>query len=77
MYIIFLCRFMWLLITLLMFLCAIAMVLTFYMEYRSNPTRMNAENDRTPISSLMFPPTTICAEAMYNINKSIKFLETL
>ncbi|KAM7342772.1 nach isoform 2-T2 [Cochliomyia hominivorax] len=43
----------------------------------SNPTRMNVENDHVPISSLIFPPTTICPEVMYNMQKSKAFLQTL
>ncbi|XP_065368706.1 sodium channel protein Nach [Calliphora vicina] len=70
-------RFIWMLITLLMFICAVVMVVTFYVDYRSNPTRMNVENDHAPISSLIFPPTTICPEVMYNMQKSKEFLETL
>lgn len=60
-----------------MLMCAIIMVYTFYVDYRSNPTRMNVENDHAPIASTLFPPTTICPEVMYNMQKSKAFLETL
>ena len=60
-----------------MFICAIVMVVTFYVDYRSNPTRMNVENDHAPIASILFPPVTICPEVMYNTQKTKHYLETL
>ncbi|XP_050324973.1 sodium channel protein Nach [Bactrocera neohumeralis] len=70
-------RFIWLLITLIMFICAISMVYTFYMSYRSNPTRMNVEKDHAPIDSLIFPAVTICTETLYNIQKAKSYIGTL
>lgn len=70
-------RFIWILITLIMFICAVVMVFTFYVDYHSNPTRMNVENDHAPISSLLFPPVTICPEVAHNTQKSKLFLEQL
>uniref|UniRef100_A0A1I8N521 Sodium channel protein Nach n=1 Tax=Musca domestica TaxID=7370 RepID=A0A1I8N521_MUSDO len=70
-------RFLWYLITLIMFICAIIMVFTFYVDYRSNPTRMNVENDHAPIDSILFPATTICPEVLYNLEKSKAYFETL
>ncbi|XP_061402428.1 sodium channel protein Nach [Musca vetustissima] len=70
-------RFLWYLITVIMFICAIVMVFTFYVDYRSNPTRMNVENDHAPIDSILFPATTICPEVFNNIEKSKAYLETL
>ena len=53
------------------------MVFTFYVDYRSNPTRMNVENDHAPIASIFFPPVTICPEVIYNTQKAKHYLETL
>ncbi|XP_073813207.1 nach [Musca autumnalis] len=70
-------RFLWYLITLFMFICAIVMVFTFYVDYRSNPTRMNVENDHAPIESILFPATVVCPEVLNNMEKSKAYLETL
>ncbi|SPP72777.1 blast:Sodium channel protein Nach [Drosophila guanche] len=70
-------HFVWLLISLVMFSCAVAMAHTFYVDFRSSPTRMNVESDYTPINSLYFPPVTICPEVLFNMQKSKAFLETL
>ncbi|EDW33593.1 GL11823 [Drosophila persimilis] len=70
-------HFVWLLISLVMFSCAVAMAHTFYVDFRSNPTRMNVESDFTPLSNLYFPPVTICPEVLFNMQKSKAFLETL
>ncbi|XP_053966053.1 sodium channel protein Nach [Anastrepha ludens] len=70
-------RFIWMLITLLMFICAIVMVITFYLDYRSNPTRMNIATDNAPVESLTFPAVTICPEALHNVQRIKVYLETL
>ncbi|XP_011187206.2 sodium channel protein Nach [Zeugodacus cucurbitae] len=70
-------RFIWMLITLIMFICAILMVYTFYMSYRSNPTRMNIEKDHAPVDSIIFPAVTICPETLYNIEQAKSYLATL
>ncbi|XP_069964472.1 sodium channel protein Nach [Bactrocera oleae] len=70
-------RFIWMLITLIMFICAILMVYTFYVSYRSNPIRMNIENDHAPVDSLIFPAITICTETLYNIQKAKSYIATL
>ncbi|XP_030388345.1 sodium channel protein Nach [Scaptodrosophila lebanonensis] len=70
-------RFVWILISLVMFICAIIMVHTFYIDYRSNPTRMNVENDHTPVTTIYFPPVTICPEVLFNTQQSKAFLQTL
>uniref|UniRef100_A0A1I8PAZ4 Sodium channel protein Nach n=1 Tax=Stomoxys calcitrans TaxID=35570 RepID=A0A1I8PAZ4_STOCA len=70
-------RFLWYIITLVMFACAITMVFTFYVDYQSSPTRMNVENDHAPTASVLFPATTICPEVMNNMEKSKAYLETL
>ncbi|XP_068147632.1 LOW QUALITY PROTEIN: sodium channel protein Nach [Drosophila tropicalis] len=70
-------HFIWLLISLVMFICAIVMAQTFYADYRSNPTRMNVESDHTPVNYLYFPPITICPDVLFNMEKSQAFLQTL
>ncbi|KAH8291358.1 hypothetical protein KR054_010966 [Drosophila jambulina] len=70
-------HFVWLLISLVMFICAVVMAHTFYVDYRSNPTRMNVESDHTPVTNLYFPPVTICPDVLFNMQKSKAFLETL
>lgn len=60
-----------------MFACAVVMVFTFYVDYRSNPTRMNVENDHAPTAGVLFPATTICPEVLNNREKSKAYLETL
>ncbi|KAH8420980.1 hypothetical protein KR222_000370 [Zaprionus bogoriensis] len=70
-------HFVWILISLVMFICAIVMAQTFYADYRRSPTRMNVESDHTPVSRLFFPPITICPEVLFNMDKSRAFLETL
>ncbi|KAI8039941.1 hypothetical protein M5D96_007366 [Drosophila gunungcola] len=67
----------WLLISLVMFCCAVVMAHTFYMDYRSSPTRMNVESDHTPVSNLYFPPVTICPDVLFNMQKSKAFLKTI
>ncbi|XP_017492072.1 PREDICTED: sodium channel protein Nach [Rhagoletis zephyria] len=70
-------RFVWLLITLAMLACAITMVITFYLDYRSNPTRMSIEKDTAPVESLTFPAVTICPEVLYNVAQTKRYLEAL
>ncbi|XP_017108335.2 sodium channel protein Nach [Drosophila bipectinata] len=70
-------HFVWLLISLVMFICAVVMARTFYIDFRSNPTRMNVESDNTPVSNLYFPPVTICPDVLFNMQKSEAFLKTL
>jgi len=53
------------------------MARTFYMDYRSSPTRMNVESDNTPVNRLYFPPVTICPDVLFNMQKSEAFLNTL
>ncbi|EDV55726.1 sodium channel protein Nach [Drosophila erecta] len=67
----------WLLISAVMFICAVVMAHTFYIDYRSTPTRMNVESDNTPVSRLYFPPVTICPDVLFNMQKSEAFLNTL
>lgn len=67
----------WKLISVVMFICAIVMTHTFYADYRSSPTRMNVENDHTPVSKLYFPPITICPEVLFNMDKSKAYIESL
>ncbi|KAH8298558.1 hypothetical protein KR044_011688 [Drosophila immigrans] len=67
----------WILISLVMFICAIVMAQTFYADYRRSPTRMNVESDHTPVSKLFYPPVTICPEVLFNMAKSKAFIETL
>ncbi|XP_017077784.1 sodium channel protein Nach isoform X2 [Drosophila eugracilis] len=67
----------WLLISLVMFICAVVMAHTFYMDYRSSPTRMNVDSDHTPVNNLYFPPITICPDVLFNMQKSEAFLKTL
>ncbi|KAH8372850.1 hypothetical protein KR009_006574 [Drosophila setifemur] len=70
-------HFVWMLISLVMFICAVVMAHTFYIDYRSNPTRMNVESDFTPVNNLYFPPVTICPDVLFNMQKSKVFLRTL
>ncbi|EDV37462.1 nach, isoform A [Drosophila ananassae] len=70
-------HFVWLLISLVMFICAVVMARTFYIDFRSNPTRMNVESDSTPVNTLYFPPVTICPDVLFNMQKSEAFLQTL
>ncbi|XP_017835494.1 sodium channel protein Nach [Drosophila busckii] len=70
-------RFVWMLISLVMFICGIVMAHTFYADYRRSPTRMNVESDHTPVSKLYFPPITICPEVLFNMDKSKAFLQQL
>ncbi|EDW10533.2 uncharacterized protein Dmoj_GI18494 [Drosophila mojavensis] len=70
-------HFVWILISIVMFICAIVMTLTFYADYRSSPTRMNVENDHTPVSRLYFPPITICPEVLFNMDKSKAYIDSL
>ncbi|XP_037716564.1 sodium channel protein Nach [Drosophila subpulchrella] len=70
-------HFVWLLISLVMFICAVVMAHTFYMDYRGSPTRMNVESDNTPVNNLYFPPVTICPDVLFNMQKSKAFLSTL
>ncbi|EDV98370.1 sodium channel protein Nach [Drosophila grimshawi] len=70
-------HFVWILISVVMFACAIVMTQTFYADYRSSPTRMNVESDHTPVSKIYFPPITICPEVLFNMDKSRAFIETL
>lgn len=70
-------HFVWILTTLVMFICGIVMAQTFYADYRRSPTRMNVESDHTPVSRLYFPPITICPEVLFNMEKSRAYLQTL
>ncbi|XP_037955002.1 sodium channel protein Nach [Teleopsis dalmanni] len=70
-------RFIWILIIIIMFICAITMVCTFYIDYRSNPTRMNVENDHAPISNLLFPAVTVCPEVLFSGQRSTNYVQTL
>lgn len=70
-------HFVWILISVVMFICAIVMAQTFYADYRRSPTRMNVESDHTPVSKAFFPPITICPEVLFNMDKSKGFIEKL
>ncbi|XP_004517829.1 sodium channel protein Nach [Ceratitis capitata] len=70
-------RSIWMVITLIMFICAILMVINIYLDYRSNPTRLNIEKNHAPIESLTFPAVTICPETTFNVEQSKKYLGEL
>ncbi|XP_055918706.1 sodium channel protein Nach [Eupeodes corollae] len=59
--------FIWMVIVVAMFSCAIAMVIVFYRDFSSNPIRMNIESDHTPLTNLIFPAVTLCPPTMYNL----------
>lgn len=42
------------------FLCATALMATFLMRYKSNPTRINVDTNFGPISEIEFPAVTFC-----------------
>lgn len=53
-------RIYWSIIPLTCFICAIALMVTFLMRYKSNPTRINVETNYGPISEIEFPAVTFC-----------------
>jgi acid-sensing ion channel, other len=53
-------KFFWISVPFFCFLCAIALMATFLMRYKSNPTRINVETFFGPISEIEFPSITFC-----------------
>lgn len=53
-------RAFWVIAPMFCFLCAIALMATFLMRYKSNPTRINVDTNYGSISEIEFPAVTFC-----------------
>lgn len=53
-------RAFWVVTPIFCFLCACALMATFLMRYKSNPTRINVDTNFGPISEIEFPAVTFC-----------------
>lgn len=53
-------RIFWVLAPVVSCMCAIALMATFLLRYKSNPTRINVETNFGPISEIEFPAVTFC-----------------
>lgn len=59
------------------FITANILVHTFWLRYKSNPTRMNVESNHVPINNLEFPTLTLCQLNRLNYDNAQKLLKTL
>lgn len=50
----------WIFLIIICFACAIALMSTFLIRYKSNPTRINIDTNFGPISEIEFPAVTFC-----------------
>ena len=50
----------WFFLIIISFACAIALMTTFLIRYKSNPTRINIDTNFGPISEIEFPAVTFC-----------------
>lgn len=50
----------WIFLIIISFACAIALMTTFLIRYKSNPTRINIDTNFGPISEIEFPAVTFC-----------------
>lgn len=53
-------RIFWSTVPVFCFICASALMVTFLMRYKSNPTRINVDTNFGPISEIEFPAVTFC-----------------
>ena len=50
----------WIFLIIISFACAVALMTTFLIRYKSNPTRINIDTNFGPISEIEFPAVTFC-----------------
>ena len=53
-------RSFWTFIPIFCFICAITLMVTFLLRYKSNPTRINVDTNYAPISEIEFPAVIFC-----------------
>jgi len=70
-------RSFWTLVPLICFLCAITLMITFLMRYKSNPTRINVDTNFGPISDIDFPAVIFCNPNFITDSRVENLIKTL